>query len=147
MSKTERLFHPRTLVIHLISKNLEEFIVSIPERFQRNEGTVFTKGAMNCGKWNTMAKNMLSNPFTAPPYQPICIWHISSIQGKTLLRPCRNAAENRCRHSATGGIYEYTFRAAVRSKVIISASSPPAPTFTTTCSHSNSTTPRKYSAP
>ena len=27
---------------------------------------LFTKGAMNCGKWNTMAKNMLSNPFTAP---------------------------------------------------------------------------------
>ena len=27
---------------------------------------LFTKGAMNCGKWNTMAKNLLSNPFTAP---------------------------------------------------------------------------------
>ena len=38
MSKTERLFHPRTLVIHPDFKNLEEFIVSIPERFQRNEG-------------------------------------------------------------------------------------------------------------
>lgn len=66
MSKTERLFHPRTLVIHPDFKNLEEFIVSIPERFQRNEVLLFTKGAMNCGKWNTMAKNMLSNPFTAP---------------------------------------------------------------------------------
>ena len=27
MSKTERLFHPRTLVIHPDFKNLEEFIV------------------------------------------------------------------------------------------------------------------------
>ena len=30
MSKTERLFHTRTLVIHPDFKNLEEFIVSIP---------------------------------------------------------------------------------------------------------------------
>ena len=44
MSKTERLFHPRTLVIHPDFKNLEEFIVSIPERFQRNEGTVIHQG-------------------------------------------------------------------------------------------------------
>ena len=44
MSKTERLFHPRTLVIHPDFKNLEEFIVSIPERLQRNEGTVIQQG-------------------------------------------------------------------------------------------------------
>ena len=115
MSKTERLFHPRTLVIHPDFKNLEEFIVSIPERFQRNEGTVIHQGRNELRKngiqWQRICYQILSQP---PPYQPVCIWHISSIQGKTLLRPCRNAAENRCRHSATGGIYEYTFRAAVR---------------------------------
>ena len=43
MSKTERLFHPRTLVIHPDFKNLEEFIVSIPERFQRNDCEVSSK--------------------------------------------------------------------------------------------------------
>ena len=48
MSKTERLFHPRTLVIHPDFKNLEEFIVSIPERFQRNEGTVIHQGRNEC---------------------------------------------------------------------------------------------------
>ena len=111
MSKTERLFHPRTLVIHPDFKNLEEFIVSIPERFQRNEGTVIHQGRNELRKMEYNGNQILSQP---PPYQPVCIWHISSIQGKTLLRPCRNAAENRCRHSATGGIYEYTFRAAVR---------------------------------
>lgn len=54
---------------------------------------LFTKGAMNCGngiQWQRICYQILSQP---PPYQPVCIWHISSIQGKTLLRPCRNAAE------------------------------------------------------
>ncbi len=66
MSKTERLFHPGTLVIHPDFKNLEEFIVSIPERFQRNEGTVIHQGAMNCGKWNTMAKKYVIKSFHSP---------------------------------------------------------------------------------
>ena len=111
MSKTERLFHPRTLVIHPDFKNLEEFIVSIPERFQRNEGTVIHQGRNELRKMEYNGKEYVIKSFHSPhPYQPVCIWHISSIQGKTLLRPCRNAAENRCRHSATGRIYEYTFR-------------------------------------
>ena len=62
MSKTERLFHPRTLVIHPDFKNLEEFIVSIPRTFPKEWRYCYSpRGAMNCGKWNTMAKNMLSN--------------------------------------------------------------------------------------
>ena len=66
MSKTERLFHPRTLVIHPDFKNLEEFIVSIPERFQRNEGTVIHQGRNELRKMEYNGKDMLSNPFTAP---------------------------------------------------------------------------------
>lgn len=38
------LFHPKTLVIHPDYKELESFILSIPEQFDRGEGEVIYKG-------------------------------------------------------------------------------------------------------
>ena len=63
MSKTERLFHPRTLVIHPDFKNLEEFIVSIPERFQRNEGTVIHQGRNELRKMEYNGKEYVIKSF------------------------------------------------------------------------------------
>ena len=66
MSKTERLFHPRTLVIHPDFKNLEEFIVSIPERFQRNEGTVIHQGRNELRKMEYNGKEYVIKSFHSP---------------------------------------------------------------------------------
>lgn len=38
------LLHPRTLVLHPDYKNLEAFMLSLPERFKNGEGTVIHKG-------------------------------------------------------------------------------------------------------
>lgn len=38
------IFHPRTFIIHPDYKSLEKFILSIPERFKNNEGTIIHKG-------------------------------------------------------------------------------------------------------
>ena len=66
MSKTERLFHPRTLVIHPDFKNLEEFIVSIPERFQRKEGTVIHQGRNELRKMEYNGKEYVIKSFHSP---------------------------------------------------------------------------------
>lgn len=66
MSKTERLFHPRTLVIHPDFKNLEEFIVSIPERCQRNEGTVIHQGRNELRKMEYNGKEYVIKSFHSP---------------------------------------------------------------------------------
>ena len=115
MSKTERLFHPRTLVIHPDFKNLEEFIVSIPERFQRNEGTVIHQGRNELRKMEYNGKEYVIKSFHSPHLINRFVYGIfRPSKAKRSYDHAVNAAENRCRHSATGGIYEYTFRAAVR---------------------------------
>lgn len=147
MSKTERLFHPRTLVIHPDFKNLEEFIVSIPERFQRNEGTVIHQGRNELRKMEYNGKEYVIKSFHSP--------HLINRFVYGIFRPSK--AKRSYDHAEMllkigVGTPQPVGYMNIRSgccsiKVIISASSPPAPTFTTTCSHSNSTTPRKYSAP
>ena len=40
MSRKSDMFHPYTLVIHPDFKELGDFILSLPERFEKNEGIV-----------------------------------------------------------------------------------------------------------
>ena len=44
MSRKSDMFHPYTLVIHPDFKELGDFILSLPERFEKNEGVVIHKG-------------------------------------------------------------------------------------------------------
>ena len=40
-----RFFHPCVLTVHPDYENLEDFVKSLPARFQNGEGTVIHKGA------------------------------------------------------------------------------------------------------
>ena len=47
MSRKSDMFHPYTLVIHPDFKELGDFILSLPERFEKNEVSLFIKDVMN----------------------------------------------------------------------------------------------------
>ncbi len=53
-------------MIHPDFKNLEEFIVSIPERFQRNEGTVIHQGRNELRKMEYNGKGSVIKSFHSP---------------------------------------------------------------------------------
>ena len=44
MSRKADIFHPHTLVIHPDFEALRGFVLSLPERFEKNEGIVIHKG-------------------------------------------------------------------------------------------------------
>ena len=62
-----------------------------------------------------------------PPYQPVCIWLFGPSKAKTLYDHAEMLLKIGVGTPQTGGIYEYTVQGCCSIKVIISASSPPAP--------------------
>lgn len=66
MNKTILSLHPRTWVIHPDHKELEEFVLSIPERFSRNEGTVIYKGRNELRKMEYDGKEYVVKAFHKP---------------------------------------------------------------------------------
>ena len=44
MSRKADIFHPHTLVVHPDFEALRGFVLSLPERFEKNEGIVIHKG-------------------------------------------------------------------------------------------------------
>lgn len=62
------IFHPRTLVIHPGFKDLEEFILSIPERFDNNEGTVIHKGRNELRTMEYNGRKFVVKSFHAPNF-------------------------------------------------------------------------------
>lgn len=66
MSRKADIFHPHTLVIHPDFEALRGFVLSLPERFEKNEGIVIHKGRNELRKWSIKAGNMSLNLSTVP---------------------------------------------------------------------------------
>lgn len=60
------IFHPRTLVIHPHYTALKEFIVSLPERFKRGEGTVIHQGRNELRTFEYEGQRYVVKSFHAP---------------------------------------------------------------------------------
>ncbi|MDE5678472.1 MAG: hypothetical protein K2G02_06255 [Phocaeicola sp.] len=66
MNKTILSLHPHTWVIHPDYKELEEFVLSVPERFRRNEGTIIYKGRNELRKMEYNGKEYVVKAFHKP---------------------------------------------------------------------------------
>ena len=54
MSRKADIFHPHTLVVHPDFEALRGFVLSLPERFEKNEGIVIHKGRNELRKMEYM---------------------------------------------------------------------------------------------
>lgn len=68
MNNINRLFHPRTLVVHPDYKDLEEFIISIPERFYNKENTIIHQGRNELRKMEYNGKQYVVKAFHKPHF-------------------------------------------------------------------------------
>lgn len=60
------LFNHRTLVVHAACKDLESFVLSVPERFERGEGTVIHKGRNELRKITYGGRSFVVKSFHRP---------------------------------------------------------------------------------
>ena len=60
------MFHPYTLVIHPDFKELGDFILSLPERFEKNEGIVIHKGRNELRKMEYGGREYVVKSFPRP---------------------------------------------------------------------------------
>lgn len=60
------IFHPRTLVLSPEFSHLEEFMLTIPERFRNNEGTVIHKGRNELRKIEQNGYSLIIKSFHRP---------------------------------------------------------------------------------
>ena len=65
MSRKSDMFHPYTLVIHPDFKELGDFILSLPERFEKTEGIVIHKGRNELRKMEYGGREYVVKSFTA----------------------------------------------------------------------------------
>lgn len=63
---TTPIFHPRTLVIHPDFEELKEFVASVPERFERNEGVIIHKGRNELRKMEYKGQQYIVKSFRRP---------------------------------------------------------------------------------
>ena len=66
MSRKSDMFHPYTLVIHPDFKELGDFILSLPERFEKNEGVVIHKGRNELRKMEYGGREYVVKSFHRP---------------------------------------------------------------------------------
>ena len=66
MNKMADIFHPRTLVVHPDYENLREFVASVPERFQKNEGVVIHKGRNELRRMEYNGRQYVVKSFCRP---------------------------------------------------------------------------------
>ena len=66
MSRKSDMFHPYTLVIHPDFKELGDFILSLPERFEKNEGIVIHKGRNELRKMEYGGREYVVKSFHRP---------------------------------------------------------------------------------
>lgn len=60
------VFHPRTLVIHPDFEELKDFVASVPERFERNEGVIIHKGRNELRKMEYKGQQYIVKSFRSP---------------------------------------------------------------------------------
>lgn len=68
MNKINRIFHPLTLVLHPNYKSMEDFMISIPERIRKNEGTVIYKGRNELRKMEYNGQEFVVKAFHCPNF-------------------------------------------------------------------------------
>ena len=66
MSRKSDMIHPYTLVIHPDFKELGDFILSLPERFEKNEGVVIHKGRNELRKMEYGGREYVVKSFHRP---------------------------------------------------------------------------------
>ena len=68
MNRKNDILHPRTLVIHQDFEELRDFILSLPERFERNEGVVIHKGRNELRKMKYNGREYVVKSFHRPNF-------------------------------------------------------------------------------
>ena len=71
MSRKSDMFHPYTLVIHPDFKELGDFILSLPERFEKNEGIVIHKGRNELRKMEYGGREYVVTVFSVHPKRSV----------------------------------------------------------------------------
>ena len=66
MSRKADIFHPRTLVVHPDFEALRGFVLSLPERFEKNEGIVIHKGRNELRKMTYGGLDLVVKSFHRP---------------------------------------------------------------------------------
>ena len=66
MSRKADIFHPHTLVIHPDFEALRGFVLSLPERFEKNEGIVIHKGRNELRKMTYGGLDLVVKSFHRP---------------------------------------------------------------------------------
>ena len=113
------LFNHRTLVLHPDFAGLEDFMISLPLRFERDEGTVIHNGRNQLRRITYQGVGLCGEVFPPPESdKPVCLWRFPPLEGKTLLRPCSFVSGDWRGHSSTCGIYEYPERGAFRPELL-----------------------------
>ena len=68
MSRKADIFHPHTLVIHPDFEALRGFVLSLPERFDKNEGIVIHKGRIELRKMEYKGREYVVKSFHRPNF-------------------------------------------------------------------------------
>ena len=68
MSRKADIFHPHTLVIHPDFEALRGFVLSLPERFEKNEGIVIHKGRNELRKMEYKGREYVVKSFHRPNF-------------------------------------------------------------------------------
>ena len=68
MSRKADIFHPHTLVIHSDFEALRGFVLSLPERFEKNEGIVIHKGRNELRKMEYKGREYVVKSFHRPNF-------------------------------------------------------------------------------
>lgn len=68
MNKATGILHPRTLVIHPDFEDLREFVETVPERFQKDEGVVIHKGRNELRRMEFKGRQFVVKSFHRPNF-------------------------------------------------------------------------------